>query len=300
MKNMQKGCLKIKAAAKINLTLDVLGKVENGYHKISTIFQQINLYDEIIFKKLSTTGIKLTIKGPESDMLKSQQALEQNSIAQSIKILQAKYPQLQKIGLKISLKKNIPVAAGLGGGSSDAAATFKAINRLYHLKITNRQLQNLASKVGADAPFFIDGGLALGSHFGEKISSIPRFKNNLKNLLIIVPKNVQKISTQKAYQALDRLLESSNRQSLNKRSTKALLKALKSQNQIFFHNDFNLLYQEKFASLQKELYQLGATNVQLCGAGPASYAVFSSREKLKTAYQKLKPKSKVWMSSAVF
>lgn len=300
MKNMQKGCLKIKAASKINLTLDVLGQVENGYHKISTIFQQINLCDEIIFKKLSTMGIKLTIKGPESAMLKSPQALEQNSIAKTIKILQEKYPQLQKIGLKISLKKNIPVAAGLGGGSSDAAATLKALNQIYHLKITNRQLQNLASKVGADAPFFIDGGLALGSHFGEKISPIPLPQNNLKNLLIIIPKNVRKISTQKAYQALDRLLESSNRQSLNKRSTKALLKALKSQAQKFFHNDFNLLYQNKIVSLQKELFQLGATNVQLCGAGPALYSVFPSREKLKTAYRKLKPKSKVWMSAAVF
>lgn len=309
MKNMQKGCLKIKASAKVNLTLDVLGKAENGYHQILTIFQQINLFDEIMFKKLPKPGIKLTIKGPESSALKSPHALAENSILKATKILQAKYPQLKNIGLNITLKKNIPVASGLGGGSSDAAATLKAITKLYHLNASNRQLQNLASKIGADVPFFIMGGLALGSHFGEKISQIfPSSKiSSRKNLLIIIPKNERKISTQKAYQTLDRLLESSNRQALNKRSTKALLKALKTQDQNtkikditpFFHNDFNLLYQKKFASLQKELYQLGTTNVQLCGAGPALYAVFSTREKLKTAYQKLKPKSKVWMTASI-
>ncbi|MFA5829772.1 MAG: 4-(cytidine 5'-diphospho)-2-C-methyl-D-erythritol kinase [Candidatus Gracilibacteria bacterium] len=311
---MQKGYLKIKASAKINLTLDVLGKVENGYHQISTIFQEINLFDEIIFKKLSTPGIKLIIKGPESATLKSSHELAENSILKTIKLLQGKYPQLKNIGLNITLKKNIPVAAGLGGGSSNAAATLKALNQLYHLKITNRQLQNLASKIGMDVPFFIMGGLASGSHFGEKISSIFPSSNThkvnlstasgasfLKNILILLPKNVQKISTQDVYQQLDEIPKPQNKQ-----STKALLKAIKSQGQNanlkditqFFCNDFNLLYQKKFASLQKELFQLGATNVQLCGAGPALYAVFSTDEKLKTAYQKLKPKSKVWMSSA--
>lgn len=277
--------MKVKAYAKINLLLKVLKKDKSGYHKIFTVMQQVNLFDEITFLKLRSPGLKLKIIGSEKNKLSISR---NNTIIKAFNILQEKYPSLKKAGLKIVLKKNIPVTAGLGGGTSDAIATIKAINNLYDLKISPRKFQNLACKIGMDGPFFLKGGLAAGTHFGEKISQfkgspnlLKKIKSSLKHTLLFLPKNSRKISTANAYELLSAVPKS-------KTSPKSQV------NEQLFENDFDLLYQKQIASFKKELSKFNILLMQVSGAGPAMFVAFKSKKNMKQAQQKLKSKGKVW------
>ncbi len=176
-----------RAYAKINLFLDILGKRNDGFHEIRTVFSQISLYDEIIFTLTKNQGIKIW-SFPKI-------VSEENNIIYRIAVF-IKENYRVNFGVEISLKKNIPVQAGLGGGSSDAASTIAALNELWKLNLSEAEMHGIAEKFGSDINFFLQGGTALGTGRGEKI--VP-FKEDilLDNLLLIKPSFG--ISTQKAY-----------------------------------------------------------------------------------------------------
>lgn len=169
--------ISLKAPAKINLFLEILGKRDDGYHEIETVMQEIDLVDNLQFEEIQEgVRLKCNDKNIPSD--------ENNLVCRAANLI------LNECGIKkgvsISLEKNIPVGAGLGGGSSDAAATLKALNLLWKIGLNDTELMKFAAKLGSDIPFFIKGKTTLCSGRGEKITPI-EVKGEM-NYLIIFPR----------------------------------------------------------------------------------------------------------------
>ncbi|MFH1645089.1 MAG: 4-(cytidine 5'-diphospho)-2-C-methyl-D-erythritol kinase [Candidatus Omnitrophota bacterium] len=161
----------VKAPAKINLFLDVLNKRPDGYHNIVTIFQRIALYDTIKVKK---TAKYISLLCDSSDVPSG----KNNIVYKAAKLMRAELGI--KDGLDITLKKRIPVCAGLGGGSSDAAAVIKAINLIFNLNLSPGRLRAIAANVGADVPFFLtDESCAIGRGVGERLRGCRAFLTHM-------------------------------------------------------------------------------------------------------------------------
>ncbi|SHF13328.1 4-diphosphocytidyl-2-C-methyl-D-erythritol kinase [Caldanaerobius fijiensis DSM 17918] len=185
--------MKIKAYAKVNLSLNVLDRRSDGYHHIETIMQSINLYDVVQLEK-SSNGIQLTCEGIKLPC-------DSRNIAYKAAELMIKRFRLQG-GIKIHIQKHIPVAAGLAGGSTDAAAVIKGINKLYGLNLNDKDLSNIGLEIGADVPFCIKGGTGLAMGIGEEIVPLPTPK-----LDIVLIKPGASASTKVIYQLYDELKE---------------------------------------------------------------------------------------------
>lgn len=180
-----------RARAKINLALDVCQRLENGYHEVKMVMQTVDLYDDLEFKLRNDPDIILSVDS--KDYLGD---LENNLIFRAAKLMKQQY-NIQH-GVEIRLRKNIPVAAGMAGGSTDAAATMLAMNALYELGLSKEQLMEQAVRLGADIPFCIMGGTALAEGIGEKLS--PLAAPPKAALLIVKPPIM--VSTQWVYQHL--------------------------------------------------------------------------------------------------
>ena len=152
--------MRLRALAKINLGLDVLRKREDGYHELRMIMQTINMYDQLDIEISKTPGIKITTNLPFIPVNES------NLVYKAAKLLMDEFQVEQ--GITVDLQKFIPVAAGMAGGSSDAAATLVGINRLFKLGLSERELMDRAVKIGADVPYCIMRGTALAEGIGEK------------------------------------------------------------------------------------------------------------------------------------
>ena len=183
--------IKIQSPAKINLFLKILGKRDDGYHNIETSFQLIDLYDSITFKEAKNSII---IKSNKFVSEKSD-----NIIFQSAKFLSQYTKKNEKKGVIINLQKNIPIGAGLGGGSSNAATTLIALNKLWDLNLSKKQLFKIGIKLGADVNFFINGKNSLAKGIGEKLKEIPSID---EKILIIYPSIHN--STKKMFTDLER------------------------------------------------------------------------------------------------
>src|SRR5262245_43010541 len=182
--------LQLPAFGKINLSLRVLGLRTDGYHELDTIFQSISLHDTI--KLTVTTGLEIKLTCDDRRL-----ATETNLVMRAAKALQERFAAQQ--GALIRLEKRVPVQAGLGGGSSDAAVTLLALAQLWKLAADRRALLEIAADLGADVPFFFSGGTARGTGTGKTIAPLPDAPE--KFLLIIKPK--AGISTADAYKVLD-------------------------------------------------------------------------------------------------
>ncbi len=154
-----------KAPAKINLTLDVLHKRDDGYHEVEMIMTTIDLADRLSFEKIDSNKVEIA---SENRFVPNDQ---RNLAYQAATLLKERFNIKQ--GIRIHLDKNIPVAAGLAGGSSDAAATLRGVNRLYDLRLTNQELQEIGAEIGSDVPFCVMGGTALAKGRGERLTALP-------------------------------------------------------------------------------------------------------------------------------
>ena len=183
-----------KAHAKVNLGLDVLSKREDGYHEVKMVMQSIGLCDELSFttssdiKELSLSTDVTTLPLDDS-----------NLIVKAAKLMIEKYNITQ--GIRIRLEKNIPMAAGMAGGSADAAATLRGINRLFGLGLTEEELCKLAVKIGADVPFCVCGGTYLAEGIGEKLSRLP----DVPHCIILLAKPTVDVATPHVYKNYDSL-----------------------------------------------------------------------------------------------
>ena len=170
--------IKLKARAKINLGLDVVRKREDGYHEVRMIMQMINLYDRITLRRSTEPGIRVTTNLPYLP------ANEDNLVYRAAKLLMEEFKVTE--GAEIELQKYIPVAAGMAGGSSDAAAVMVGVNRIFHLGLTKKQLMERGVKIGADVPFCIMRGTALAEGIGEVLTPLPAMPHC--SLVIAKPK----------------------------------------------------------------------------------------------------------------
>lgn len=183
--------INIKARAKINISLDVLGKREDGYHDVKMIMQTVNLYDKINLKKIKSNQIKLQTNLPFLPVDK------RNLVYKVIQYMKDQYEI--KTGVFVDLYKVIPVAAGLAGGSSDAAATIIGMNKLFNLKMTLEEMMEIGTMFGADIPYCLMRGTALSEGIGEKLTPLKSFP---KAYIVIAKPNVS-VSTAFVYGNLD-------------------------------------------------------------------------------------------------
>jgi 4-diphosphocytidyl-2-C-methyl-D-erythritol kinase len=190
-----KNSIRVKTPAKINLFLEVLGKRPDGFHNIETVMQEITLFDEISYRL--DKGISLKQTGLRCGRI------EHNLIMKAARLL--KRSSGTEKGARMELKKRIPVGAGLGGGSSDAAATFMALNRLWGLGLSKRELVRLSLEIGSDVPFFFTGSAALCTGRGEKVRPL-RCPGKMYYVLVcprrrvstgLIYKNLKKVLTEK-------------------------------------------------------------------------------------------------------
>lgn len=182
--------LELKAYAKVNLGLDVLRRREDGYHELRMIMQTVDLYDTLSLEKTDEEGIVLTcnIEGLPCD--------ESNLVYKSAKLMMSEYNLTG--GIRMHLEKRIPMAAGMAGGSTDAAAVFNGMNELYELGISKERLCELGVKVGADVPYCIVGGTALSEGIGEVLTVLP----NVPDCIVLIAKPDFDVSTKYVFENL--------------------------------------------------------------------------------------------------
>lgn len=182
--------MRLRAMAKINLGLDVIRKREDGYHEVRMIMQTIQMYDVLEIRKKSIPGISLVTNLPyiPSD--------ERNLVYKAAKLLMDEF-HIQE-GLSMKLDKSVPVAAGMAGGSSDAAAAFVGVNRLFNLGLSEQDLMKRAVQVGADVPYCIMRGTALAEGIGEKLTGLVQ----IPKCYVLVGKPGVNVSTRLAYENL--------------------------------------------------------------------------------------------------
>lgn len=264
--------LSLQSPAKINLTLDILGRDPSGYHRILTIFHEVqNLFDELTFEETDTSEIEILCNHPEITLNES------NTIHKAVALLKKHHstPEKNDRGLRITLQKNIPIGSGLGGGSSNAAVTLKALNILWNLQLTQAQLLTYAAQIGMDVPFFILGGAALGMHYGEHLMPLPP----LEGLEIEVLFTDIFRETQEAYQSLS--LEQCGRQESKTHELVHILKGEKEASlqtiESLLHNDFEASFFAKYPEVRKNY-----PNAHLAGSGGALFKIIKKSEDVET------------------
>lgn len=180
----------LKAYAKINLGLDVIRKREDNYHEVRMIMQTIDLYDKLTLKKIPEDRIELKTN------LSFLPTNENNLVYKAIHLLKEEFHI--KEGVSVNLEKHIPVAAGMAGGSTDCAAALKGMNKLFGLKLSDKQLMERGVKLGADVPYCIMGGTALSEGIGEILTPLP----NMPDCHVLVVKPTMHVSTKFVYENL--------------------------------------------------------------------------------------------------
>lgn len=272
-----------KAFVKINLTLEVLERLPSGYHNIESVIQKISLYDTIKIESIKS-GIKIVC----SD--KNVPLDERNTCWQIAEILQKRFkPSVgENCGVKITINKRIPLGGGLGGGSSDAAAVLLELNKMWNLNLTQRQMINIASKVGKDIPFFLTPkSTSLAQGLGEKIKDF--HFDGVLHLVLINPEI--EVSTKWAYNNL-----TTEAKKYQKAAGK-IIKALKENNfekiTQNLYNDFEPSVIERFpkiGTVKKDLIKNNAVASLMSGSGSTVYGIFKNKKEAREAYGALKGK----------
>ena len=258
--------MKIRAYAKVNISLDVVGKREDGYHLLRMIMQNIDLYDEIIVEKQSRD---ITI-----ECNKNYVPTDSRNLAYKAAVAFKERYNISE-GLKIKIFKNIPVSAGLAGGSTDAAAVLKLMNKIFEVNAPKEELMELGLKLGADIPYCIQGGTALCEGVGEIITPLKSFKDKI----IVLVKPSFGVSTKEVYKNFD--MEKVKKHP----ETEALIKAMAEDDLRYVaYNMRNLLENvtlkkhKVLISLKEEMNKYGAINSMMSGSGPTVFGLFDKEE----------------------
>ncbi len=266
----------IKAYAKINLGLDVLRRLENGYHEVKMVMQTVGIHDELTLTR-TETGITVTTDNEELP------TDDNNLIYKAARIMMEEY-QL-KGGIHIHLKKNIPIAAGMAGGSTDAAATFKGINRLYDLDCTLEELMELGVRVGADVPYCILGGTALAEGIGEKLTSL----NPAPDCYVLVVKPDINVSTGYVYEHLDAegVTEHPDIDGMVNAIWEESLQGILDRMGNVLENVTVKKY-PVINDLKNRMRELGALNSMMSGSGPTVFGIFVNERLAREAFEQMK------------
>jgi len=285
MKALTKQVISVLAPAKLNLTFDILGKRDDGFHEVATVLQSIDLADTIVFASDPTSEFKVELLSADDGLNTDFPLDDTNLICQAFKAFNEFVGKRPAFSLRVLVKKAIPIGAGLAGGSADAAAALVALNTLAEKILPDSDLVEIAKTVGSDVPFCLSGGTALGLGRGEEITPLAHACPFA--FVICKPKQVS-VSTPWAYGTFDELTaHRKNFEPAKGRSENVfkLLTNLKHEEaQKEFGNDFENVIFEHFEYLKNAkdaLLELGSQTCHLTGSGPTIYALASDQEQAK-------------------
>jgi 4-diphosphocytidyl-2-C-methyl-D-erythritol kinase len=263
--------------AKINLYLKIGRKLKNGYHELKSVMQKIDLADNMHLEPLNEDKVIIECTNKELEG-------EENLAYTAAMLLKKEYKV--KAGVKIFIEKAVPLEAGLGGGSSNAATTLMALNKMWSLRLKENELIHLASRIGSDVPFFIGENAAVVEGIGDKIKPIK--KSFSINLVMINPGF--RVSTKWAYSAFDKakpkIKTDADMNELVKAIEKKDIKAIANN----LHNDFDSIITKKYKALndiKTNLLRNDALDVCISGSGPTIFGVYNSIYEAREAYFKL-------------
>jgi 4-diphosphocytidyl-2-C-methyl-D-erythritol kinase len=272
--------LKEKAYAKINLFLNIVGKRFDGYHDLEMVMAALDLHDELSFKANETGEIVVTSNLPITEKM------EDNIVFRVAKVLQEEFGVTK--GATIHIEKNIPIAGGLAGGSADAAATFRGLNRLWKLKLTKDDMVKLSSNIGADIPFCIYNKLCIAKGKGEDLFFLDK---NFHAYVLLVNPNIE-IQTKDVFQQV-------NEEDLVERKITNMTNAIYNDNyELVVRELFNALEPISFEiapeirSIKNMLIDEGIRAVLMTGSGSTVFALSKSKKKLKEVQCKIDKKYK--------
>lgn len=269
--------MKLRAFAKINLGLDVIRRREDGYHDVRMIMQTIQMYDQLEMEKKSSKGIALMTN------LSYIPVNENNLVYKAAKLLMEQY-QIQE-GVSIHLNKFIPVAAGMAGGSSDAAAALVGMNKLFRLGMSKKELMKVGVKIGADVPYCIMRGTALSEGIGEKLTALP----SLPACYILIGKPGVSVSTKFVYTNL-KLDEKTKHPDID-----GMLDALQRQDLYGITDRMENVLESVTVPAYPVIQEIkdhmkahGALNALMSGSGPTVFGIYDDKKKAEFACEKLK------------
>ena len=264
--------MRLRAMAKINLGLDILGKREDGYHEVRMLMQTIQMYDLLDIRRKSSPGITLTTN------LLYVPSDERNLVYKAAKLLMDEF-DIQE-GISMKLTKSIPVAAGMAGGSSDAAAAFVGVNKMFHLGLSEQELMERAVQIGADVPYCIMRGTALAEGIGEKLTRLPQ----LPKCYILVGKPAVNVSTKLAYENLD-LQNMGAHPDID-----GMISDIENGDLYTMVSRMGNVFEPgiigKYPVIQeiKDLMEAhGALKAMMSGSGPTVFGIFDDKNKMKAA-----------------
>ena len=269
----------IKARGKINLNLEILDKREDGYHNLKSVFQKINLYDEIIIKK-ANNGDKLELQ-TNIEALNNQD----NIIYKAYEKLRQRYKKIT--GIKVVLNKKIPMQAGLAGGSTDCASFILAINKLFDLKLKKQDIIDIGKSLGADVVPCLYNSAVIGEGIGDIITKI---NTDYKYYLVLIKPN-KSCSTKELFKILD---ENKQRKTID--TTDEIVKAIQEKDikliakNLYNRFEYVMPDKELFQNLKEELLKNGAIGASMTGSGSCVFGIFENKQKAKKAYKNLKEK----------
>lgn len=274
--------IRLKARAKINITLDIIARRENGYHDVEMIMQTINLYDRLILSKRQDSKIIIKTNLPylPTD--------ERNLVYKIIQYFMETYQVTT--GISVDLYKMIPVAAGLAGGSSDAAQTIVGLNKLYELNLSLEEMLEIGGKFGSDIPYCIIQGTALATGLGDELTTLPPFPK----MYVVILKPRFSMSTATVYQNFDL----KNVTGITK--TQEMVKAIENQDKSYICNNlYNILetvtttLHPMIIQMKEKLLSLGASGSLMSGSGPTVYGLFEDEGLAKEAVKRFKKEKKM-------
>ncbi len=261
-------CCIIAAPAKINLYLEVVSRREDGYHEILSIMQTVSLCDEITIEVADKSGIELVC---DDDRLPT----DRGNIAYRAAELFMKYADI-KCGIKICLRKSIPAAAGLAGGSADAAAVLRGLNKIFNYPFKADMLCDMASSLGADVPFCVKGGCMCAEGIGEKLTVLPC----MPDCYIVIACPDERVSTPAAYSELDRIYDNFKNINFDKSDYYVAEAALcqKSLDGLCkkMYNVFEEIHKDRqdISELKSIMTDSGAIKAMISGSGPSVFGIF--------------------------
>ncbi len=272
--------IELKALAKINLGLDVLGRRENGYHDVRMVMQSVYLYDEVKIEKTSSSEIEVVSN------LTFLPTGDGNIAYKAARLLKDEF-HIEE-GVRISLNKHIPVAAGLAGGSANAAAVLFGMNRMFRLGLSQKELMERGVRLGADVPYCIMRGTVLAEGIGEELSILPA----MPKCSVLIAKPPISVSTKVVYEALDfREIEDHPDidgiiEGLKEGSLKKVASCMGN-----VLEDVTIPMHPVIEDIKQEMLEAGALNAMMSGSGPTVFGLFENRSAAREAQRRIREKS---------
>ena len=271
--------IRLKARAKINIGLDVIGRSENGYHYVRMVMQTVGLYDRIIMTRIPEEEIRIKTN------IGFLPVNENNLVYKAIMLMKNKY-KLDG-GIEVDLNKFIPVAAGMAGGSSDATCALFGMNRLFELNVPMRELMKLGVEIGADVPYCLMRGTALAEGIGEKLTRLP----DMPFCHILIAKPPVNVSTKLVYEKLD------NTDVKLHPDIDGIIEAIKLKDVALVASRMGNVLESVTVplypvidSIKKDMIEHGAMNAMMSGSGPTVFGIFPDEQSMTACQQFLRQK----------